>query len=177
MTGIHICWIKRTKTETCSDDMDMPPSHTEDDESVNGLHALCSTETTIYKPRQVQGQRVQNPDCDRCGFQVRSSAKAASLLSNDLHLHHIQGFNNSSNGTVDFVCWRWPSCCFGLAEVWIFQLFRLSSITTPLACPRSTSTGSAARREQVLKDRSHSICPHSHSQHRWHAFYNLHSFY
>lgn len=32
-----------------------------------------TTETTVCEPRQIQGQRLQNPDCNRRGCQVRSS--------------------------------------------------------------------------------------------------------
>ncbi len=37
--------------------------------------SLSSPETAICKPRYVQGQRLQNPDCHRRGCQVRSSAE------------------------------------------------------------------------------------------------------
>lgn len=40
-----------------------------------------TTETTVCQPRQIQGQRLQNPDCNRRGCQVRSSGMRSWNLS------------------------------------------------------------------------------------------------
>lgn len=71
----------------------------------------------------------------------------ASFHMNTLHSPMAPQWRVMECVFFDFLTF-WPSC-FGLTGVWISQLFRLSSTTTPPDCPRPTSTGSDGRREQV----------------------------
>lgn len=65
-----------------------------------------TTETTVCEPRQIQGQRLQNPDCNRCGCQVSSSGmrswdlRLLSINSSTSYLVLLQrfGYSNGPGG-------------------------------------------------------------------------------
>lgn len=97
-------------------------------------------ETAICKPCQVQGQRLQNSDCNRRGSPVRSRTAArlrdggGKLFPTGRRQADVIWFSHLSRS---------------LTGAWISRRSRSSSTTTPPASLRYTSTESDEQQEQV----------------------------
>lgn len=98
--------------------------------------SLSHPETAFCQPRQVQGQRLQNSDCDRRSSSVRSAAEAC------------EGWCESFASSKQFANWFLNTTCASPQRILTDFAQRLRVLTTLCAPPQWFGYSNSSGRHQ-----------------------------